>query len=262
MMNGSTSLDLLPLWLLTLALFVLNLLLDELGFRFGRMRARLEGKESDSIVSTVVAAQLGLLAFLLAFSFGIAAQRAEDRRLVVRDEANAIGTAFLRASLLPEANGAAVKRLLREYTDLRIAAALSDENIAAALPRSDQIHTLLWNEAVAAAAADSRSVPTGLFVDALNLVIDLHSTRVMAVLRSQLPIALWLVLFVLGFLSFFTIGYHNGLTAPRRSPVAIVLALAFGSVLWLVADLDRPTEGFFRASQAPMIDLRKSMGSE
>ena len=255
------SLDLLPLWALTATLFALNLLLDEWGFRFGRRRGRQAGRESDSIVSTVVGAQLGLLAFLLAFSFGTVAQRADVRRNIVVDEANAIGTAFLRAAMLPEAQGTPVRRLLREYTDLRLQG-IADGDINRVLTRSDQIHTLLWNEAVAAAAADPRSVPTGLFVDALNTVIDLHSSRVMASLRSRLPTVLWLVLFGVGFLSFFTIGYQNGLSAPARSPAALVLALAFGAVLWLVADIDRPGEGFLRVSQAPMIDLRKSMGSD
>jgi hypothetical protein len=202
-----------------------------------------------------------LLAFLLAFSFGIVAQRYDVRRTMVVDEANAIGTAFLRAEMLPAPQATAVRRLLREYTDLRLHAA-AEGDISEVLGRSDQIHAVLWSEAVKAAAADSRSVPTGLFVDALNNVIDLHSSRVMASLRSRLPTPVWMVLFGVGFLSFLTIGYHNGLTAPARSPIAIVLALAFGLVLWLVIDLDRPGEGLLRVNQGAMIDLRKSMGPD
>jgi hypothetical protein len=259
-MADSLTLDLLPLWALSVAVLAINLLLDEFGFRLGRLRS-VQARESDSIVSTVVGAQLGLLAFLLAFSFGIVAQRADARRTLVLDEANAIGTAFLRAAMLPEAQATPVRRLLREYTDLRIRASAGGD-INQVLTRSDQIHTQLWTEAMAAAAADTRSVPTGLFIDALNTVIDLHSSRVMASLRSRLPTAVWFVLFGVGFLSFFTIGYQNGLSAPARSPAAIVLALAFGAVLWLVADLDRPMEGLLRVNQAPMIELRKSMGPD
>jgi hypothetical protein len=259
-MTDSTSFDFLPLWALSLALFVLNLTLDEWGFRFGRMRSQ-SSRESENMVSTVVAAQLGLLAFLLAFCFGIVAQRADVRRNLMLDESNAIGTAYLRAAMLPEVQVTPVRHLLREYTDLRIQAGAGHE-IASVLTRSEQIHTQLWNQAVTAAAADPRSVPTGLFVDALNTVIDLHSSRVMAALRSRLPTAVWIVLFGVGFLSFFTIGYQNGLTAPARSPAALALALVFGLVLWLVADLDRPGEGLLRVNQASMIDLRKSMGSD
>src|SRR6476620_11534029 len=98
-MTDSTSFDFLPLWALSLALFVLNLALDEWGFRFGRMRSQ-SSRESENMVSTVVAAQLGLLAFLLAFCFGIVAQRADVRRNLMLDESNAIGTAYLRAAML------------------------------------------------------------------------------------------------------------------------------------------------------------------
>ena len=70
---------------------------------------------------------------------------------------------------------------------------------------------------------------------------------------------MWIVLFAVGFLSFFAIGYQAGLTRASRSPTAIVLAMTFVSVIWLVADLDRPGEGFLRVSQQPMIDLRKMM---
>jgi hypothetical protein len=260
-MPGSSTIDVMPLWVLSVVLFVLNLLLDEFGFRLGRLRGSQSSRESDNTVGTLAGAQLGLLAFLLAFSFSIVAQRADVRRNLVLTEANAIGTTFLRASMLPEAQAAPVRRLLREYTDLRIQAATGGD-VAQVLNRSDQIHTDLWKEAVTAAAADPRSVPTGLFIDALNAVIDLHASRVMATLGSRLATAVWIVLFGVGFLSFFTIGYQNGLTAAARSPVALVLALVFGLVLWLVADLDRPGEGVLRASQAPMIDLRKSMGSD
>jgi hypothetical protein len=260
-MPDSLTLDLLPLWALSSVLLVLNLILDECGFRLGRLRRGQSLRETDGIVGSVVGAQLGLLAFLLAFSFGIVAQRADVRRNLILDESNAIGTAFLRAAMLPVGEAAPVRHLLREYTDIRIEAA-GGADMAEALEHSDRIHTQLWDEAVAAAADDPRSVPTGLFIDSLNTVIDLHSSRVMASLRSRLPTAVWIVLFGVGFLSFFTIGYQNGLTSPARSPAALVLAIAFGLVLWLVADLDRPGEGLLRVSQAPLIDLRNSMGSD
>src|SRR5215510_14417765 len=100
-MPGSAPLDVLPLWALFLVLLVGNLLLDEFGFRFGRLRARRTEKESDAAVSAIVASELGLLAFMLAFSFGIAASRFDLRRTTVLNEANAIGTAYLRAAMLP-----------------------------------------------------------------------------------------------------------------------------------------------------------------
>jgi hypothetical protein len=260
-MPGSAPLDALPLSALFLVLLLANLLFDEGGFRVGRLRAEQMRRESDAIVGAIVTAELGLLAFLLAFSFELVSSRFDFRRRTVLDEANAIGTAYLRASTLPDAQRRSVQRLLRDYTDDRLLATTATANIDQLLRHSKQLQQQLWIEAVAAAEHDPRSVPTGLFMTSLNNVIDLHATRVMASLRNRMPLPVWIMLFVVGFLSFFTMGYQAGLTKASRSPATLILALTFGAVLCLVADLDRPAEGFLRVNQEPMIEVRKMMDS-
>src|SRR5687767_5790087 len=257
-MPASAPLDVVPLWGLAIALFVGNLLCEECGFRVGRLIGRRSNRDSDTSVSTIVAAELGLLGFLLAFTFGIVAARFDQRRQMVLNEANAIGTAFLRAGMLPDPQSTSIRGLLRHYTDVRLEATrgLPIDHV---LARSDEIHQQLWTEAVAAAAHDPRSVPAGLFVESLNDVIDLHSARVMAAVRRRMPLPVWVVLFSIELLAFFTIGYQAGLATAGRSPVAMVLALALCAVIWLVADLDRPGEGFLRVGQEPMIEVRAMM---
>lgn len=257
-MADSPPLDILPLWALFLLLLLGNLLLAECGFRLGRLRARRTLKESAATVGAIVAAELGLLAFLLAFSFGIAASRFDWRRHVLLDEANAIGTSYLRAAMLPDGSGASIRDLLREYTDVRLGATTGIP-VEQVLRRSEKIHQQLWTDAVAAAGRDPWSVPTGLFIESINEVIDLHATRVMAALGNRMPLPVWVVLFVVGFLSFFTMGYQGGLTREGRSPSAIVLAVSLVCVIWLIADLDRPSEGFLRVRQSPMVDVQKMM---
>jgi hypothetical protein len=248
-MASSAPLDLVPLWALMIALFVGSLVFDECGFRIGRLIGRASRKESDTTIATIVAAELGLLGFLLAFTFGIVAARFDLRRQMVLNEANAIGTAYLRAEMLPDPQSASIRGLLRSYID-------------EVLRQSDEIHQRLWAEAVAAAAHDPRSVQTGLFVESLNDVIDLHAARIMAAVRSRMPLPVWIVLFALEMVAFFTIGYQAGLTTATRSSIAIVLALALCAVIWLVADLDRPGEGFLRVGQEPMIEVHTMMQRE
>jgi len=257
-MPGSAPLDIVPLWALFVVLLVANLLVDECGFRVGRLRARRAQRESDAIVGAIVAAELGLLAFLLAFSFGIVASRFDLRRHVLLDEANAVGTTFLRAGMLPDPERGSIRHLLREYADVRLQAT-KGAPIDQVLRRSEEIHQQLWKEAVIAADSDPRSVPTGLFIQSLNEVIDLHATRVMASLRNRMPLPVWVVLFAVGLWSFFTMGYQAGLTRASRSPATLVLVLTFVSVIWLVVDLDRPGEGFLRVNQQPMIDVQNMM---
>jgi hypothetical protein len=235
----NAPLDLLPMWALVAALVAGTLLCDEGGFRLGRRRAGGAGTESAETVGTIVAAELALLAFLLAFSFGIVASRFDVRRHMVLDEANAIGTTYLRAAMLPDAEGVPIRALLRSYAEARLAAT-TGAPIDEVIRRSERIHEELWSAAVAAAAHDPRSVPAGLFIESLNEVIDLHTARVMAALRNRMPLAVWIVLFAVACLAFVTMGYQAGLTRAGRSPASIVLALTFGAVMWLVADLDRP----------------------
>jgi hypothetical protein len=257
-MSVNAPLDALPLWAVLVATLVGILLAVEGGYRLGGSRGGRSDHEKEAPVGGMVAAELGLLAFLLAFTFGMAASRFEVRRQVLLDETNAIGTAYLRAGLLPEPHRAEVRRLLREYVDVRLAAVQAGA-IEAGIRRTNELHGRLWSEAVAAAEKDPRSVPSGLFVQALNEVIDLHAKRLMLALRNRIPAPVWAVLFAVAVLSFGAMGYHEGLTGTSRSPAVLAIALTFAAVIWLVADLDRPQQGLLRVSQQPMIELRNSM---
>jgi NADH:ubiquinone oxidoreductase subunit 6 (subunit J) len=206
----------------------------------------------------MVGAALGLLAFMLAYTFGLAGSRFEDRRQVLLSEANAIGTTYLRAAMLPEPMRTETRNLLREYVDVRLEAVQQPDKLRAAVSRSEELHNQLWSVAVAVTEKD-RSPITGLFVQSLNEMIDLHATRIMTGLRSRVPGMIWIVLSLLAILSMVMMGYHSGLANSRRSIVVIGLIIGFALVLFLIADLDRPGQGTLRVSQQAMIDLRHSM---
>src|SRR5262249_28662699 len=159
----------------------------------------------------------------------------DARRLGVLDEANAIGTTWLRTRFLPAAQQTESARLLREYVDLRLQAVREPEKTEEVIARSNELQGLLWNQAVAAKGA-SDSVSTGLYVQSLNQMIDLHSTRMLAV-RSRIPLVLWIALYFLAALSMAAVGYQSALAATRRSPAALALILAFTCVLYLITDL-------------------------
>src|SRR6185503_1739851 len=251
-------LDLFPLWTILPITIGVSLISVEAGYRLARYLHRDSQEEKESPVGGMVGATLALLPLMLAFTFGLAGSRFEDRRQVILSEANAIGTAYLRASMLPEPMRTEVKNLLREYVDLRVETVQQPGNLAQALSKSEELHEQLWAQAVAVTEKD-RSPVTALFVDSLNDVIDLHATRVMAGLQSRVPAVIWIVLYVLAILAMEMIGYHAGLANSRRSIAAIALIIGFSLVLFLIADLDRPGQGLLRVSQQSMIDLRKSM---
>jgi hypothetical protein len=256
----SEPLDVVPLWGLFLAACAISWIALEGGYRLGRRRHAHDPDEKDAPVGAMVGSILALLAFMLGFTFSLAASRFDARREVVLEEANAIGTAYLRARLLPEPQRAEVARLLREYVDIRVRA-VQEGSVAEAIARSEELQERLWSQATAAAEKNPTPI-TALFVQSLNEVIDVHAKRVMAGLRSRIPMSIWCGLFGLAFVGMASMGYQAGLSATRRSPAMLLLVLAFAGVLFLIADLDRGQQGFLKVNQEAMADVQRSMQAE
>lgn len=253
-------LDSIPIWgafLLTIGIVYGAV---ECGYWLGQYRRRSTETEKEVAVGPVVGATLGLLAFLLAFIFGLAASRFDARRQMVVEEANAIGTTYLRAGTLPEPHRSEVRDLLRKYVDVRLEAAKVGHT-QQAIQDSVALHDQLWPHVEALAQADSHSIPWGLFTQALNETIDLHSKRVLIGVHNRIPWAIWLALYLVSALSMAEIGYYSGITGSRRSPAVIVLVVTFSIVILLIMDLDRPSEGMLRVGQHAMLDLQQSLKS-
>src|SRR5207342_1320627 len=158
----TTALDALPLWGLFLAIVVLVLSAIEGGHRLGSYRHSLPGREKDAPVGAMVGAMLGLLAFMLAFTFGMAASRFDTRKQLVLEEANAIGTTYLRTAMLPDRRDE-IRALLRSYVDNRLEAVRSGL-VANEILKSEDIQGQLWSAATTVALQHPDSIIVGLFV--------------------------------------------------------------------------------------------------
>lgn len=257
-MQFTRPLDIVPIWGVFVLGAVIVLAAIECGYRIGFSRRKQSTDELEAPVGNIVGAALALLGLLLAFTFSMAADRFELRRKMVVEESNSIGTTYLRTSFLPDASRERVRGLLRDYVDARIEA-IQTREFEQVLRRSAEIHQQLWTEAETAGREQPNSIVVGLFVDALNRTIDLHSERVMVGLHNRLPDHLWTTLGLVTVLTMGGVGYHEGLSRSRRSLASGVLVAAFASMLSLIADFDRPLDGMLRVSQKPMIELRASM---
>ena len=256
-MPGSSPFDILPFWAVFAVTVLLILLSGDSGYRFGIYRRSRIEDEKEAPVGAMVSATLALLAFMLAITFSLAATRFDDRRSLVLQEANSVGTTYLRAAMLPE-RGPELRALLREYVDIRIAAAQGQLEFGEARRRSEELQTRMWAHATAVATAHPNSIIAGLFVQTLNELIDLHSMR-LAALRARIPLAIWIALGSLALVGFAAMGYSTGLSRTRRSPAAVAVAFCFALVMVLIVDLDRPYEGLLRTSQQALVDARESM---
>jgi len=260
--NEGVNLDVIPIWVLGLGTIAIVLLAIEAGFRYGEASRRDSSEEKESPLSAISAALLGLVAFMLAFTFSAVAQRYDERRAIVRNEANAIGTAFLRSDFLPEAERAEAAQLFREYTDIRITTAVSRDiaKLPQVLADSDRIQRRLWDLAKAQVRREPNSPILALYISALNEMFDLQSTRMAVAIYTRIPGGIWTVLVALVVLGMFGVGYQTAVSRSRRSRAAPILAVGFSIVIALIASLDRPQSGFITISQQPMIDARAFMG--
>jgi hypothetical protein len=256
----------MPIWLIGCGLLVLLLLAVEAGVRAGaRARARARRKEGETAdFGPIQGAVLGLLGLLLAFTYSLAASRQDARRELVVQEANAIGTAYLRAGLLPEPRRGELRAILRQYVDSRI---VPDEvvrdpvKMAEAVRRSEQILQTLWPAGSRNIEGQPPTVLDSLMFQALNEVIDLHTER-LAAYEYRIPqIILWL-LFVVATMAMAMTGFSSGLSGRRSLFFTSTLAVLVAAVIMVILDLDHPRRGLIRVSQRSMIQLRDSLQAD
>lgn len=255
-MSGSGSFDSVPLWLFFIAFAILVAVSIESGYRIGRYRSRHTKEEREAPVGAIVGAALGLLGFILAFTFGLAASRFDARRQIVVKESNAIGTTYLRAGLLPEESVTSIRALLEQYTDARIEVTKT-KDVDVLMARSEELHEKLWREGERVGKQHPNSIVVGLFLESLNETIDVHAERVLIAVRNRLPLAIWVALLFVTVITMGGVGYHEGLSKSQRSPAILVLVLSFSLIMTLIADLDRPQDGYLRVSQEAMLELQK-----
>ena len=211
-------------------------------------------------VGTVQGALLALVGLILAFGLTLAIGRYDSRRAALVDDANAIGTTYLRAQMLPEPIRSRSLALLVRYTDASIAlskAVPTEHPFTSAVSRENVLQRRLWRLAGDAIAADPKGNASRLYVETLNDMIDMQTVRV-AALNNRIPSAV-LSLEVLG--TAFAFGLLALFTAMLgRGATTVGIAAALVTVLLLVTfDLDRPTRGLITVPDSALVELRASM---
>lgn len=229
------------------------------GIRLGASRSKHVEGDPEGPIGSVVGAMLGLLAFMLAFTFGISASRFEARKQLLLDDVNALQTAVRRCELLSEPHRSESRELLRQYVQIRAHLADRAVDIPDALSRSETLQDQLWSVATALARADMNSDIGALFVESLNEVFRLNTSRIVVALQYRIPGTIWLGLYLVTAVSMMAVGYQFGLSGRSSLLINLGLAISFSAVVWLTSSLDRSTEGSLRVSQQPMIDLEQRL---
>jgi len=247
--------------LLAGALFLAMFAMQEIGRWLG-VRARREGGDGGTSGTGVVdGAVFALLGLLIAFTFSGAASRFDERRKLIVEEANAIGTAYLRLDLLPPAAQPDLRESFRRYLDTRLAAYRALPDLAKAkaeLARAAGMQQEIWTKSLAAAAGSQPA--TMLLLPALNGMFDITTTRTMAG-QMHPPTIIFALLCGLALLSALLAGYAASGTRVRNWVHATVFALTLAGAVYVILDIEFPRVGLIRvdAFDQVLVDLRQSM---
>jgi len=246
-------------WSLFAVLFVMLAVLVEIGHRIGlRISVDADALRHEQLVGARDAISV-LLSLLLGFTLAMALSRFEERKQLIVDEANAIGTTSLRAQMLPEPVRGKMLDLLSEYVDARIGfskAGLQGPELQQSLARTKQLQSEMWQQSVEIARQSPTTI-TSIFVQSLNESIDLSEKR-LATLENRVPAAIWVMLVLIALLTCLTVG----LSVRRRFWFVMILPpLMISIVIALIADLDSPRTGSIQIGHASMERLQQDLKS-
>lgn len=248
-----------PVWLIAILTFGLSLLAAVFGEWLGRRRASPPSEDDITQEGYIVSGVVGLLALLLGFTFSLAVDRYDTRRMLVLEEANAIRTAYLQGETFAEPHRARLQGLLSTYIDNRLALANAPERLQAArlLAASHDLQDRLW-EATVAAVTPGRDDVAAAFMESVSNVIAVGTARRTA-RETHVPPRVFVFLFFYLLMSAMVLGLS--MRGRRRVAVAVLLALT-GLCYVLIIDIDSATRGGVREEQLPMEELRASIRQE
>lgn len=230
---------------------------SDLGYRFGRWVGPRD-EAFDRQLGIVRNATFALVAFLIGFAFSGAAARYVDRLDVIVKEANALGTAWLRADTLPEPARGQLKKALRDYAADRVDALRQDTvgPVVSHIARAGEFHGRIWKAGVEGTAGNPTLAL--LVLPALNDVIDLHTTHLSASKR-HLPVAIMVGLLVTVGLSLGLAAFGHGQVGRRFAALDLLYGVVMAAALWMTIDLDYPRYGLIRATIDPLLETLGGM---
>lgn len=243
--------------LIAMGLIVGVVAAHEIGFRLGSL-TRSPDEPFDRQVGLVRTSTAALVGFLIGFAFSGAASRFIDRQDIIVKEANALGTAYLRADVIAEPQRGDLKGALKEYTADRVALLGRDGRgqIEPLLAKARRLHETMWKSAITATQGNAPLM--AVVLPPINEVIDLHSVH-LAMARRHLPVPIMAILLGTAALSVGMIGFGNGRVGRRFSVLDTIYGAVLAAALWMTIDLDYAWLGILRVSNLPVAETLAAM---
>jgi hypothetical protein len=230
----------------------------KLGVYLQSRRALKEMERED--VGIILGATLTLLGLIIGFTFSMAVSRYDQRKLYEEDEANAIGTEYVRAGILPQADAARVRTMLRAYVDQRVLfySTRDRQRLAGIKAATSRLQNDLWSIMEPVAAAQPTQT-VALVVSGMNDVLNSEGYT-QASWWNRIPVAAWMLMAAIAICGNVLVGYNGHHTAPKVMQF-FVLPLLISIAFLLIADLDSPNGGLIRVAPQNLLSLAASLGT-
>ncbi|WP_449580843.1 bestrophin-like domain [Pontibacter ruber] len=252
----------IPAWALFLIIVLACVVIDNLGAWIGHLRYLSGRGEPEQYLNTAVGSILGLLAFMLGFTFSLTWTRFSSRTTLVIQQAKAIKTCYLYTDMLPEKQKSETKRVLKEYIDTLLIIPSSTE-LEPLLEKLEELHASIWRQTTTLAAENLDSELRSLFVGSVVEIINISLEREIIALRFRIPDPIWSSLLLLSALGMFAFGYQTGITDYRKIFELPLLPIAFSLVIVLIADLNSSgVQRRFKVTQLPLLEVKKLMDKD
>ena len=244
-------------WLVFVVSFVALWLCAQLGAAV-RRKQEAHGEHAPETFTIILTASLTLLGLIVGFTFSMAVSRYDQRKIYEAEEANAIGTEYVRTGLLPAADAAVTRTLLRSYLDQRILLYQSsdEERRTGIRQRITELQRQLW-AAVQNAALAQPSALTALAAAGMNDVLNSQSYT-QAAWWNRIPPAAWLLMALIALLCNVMVGYATSGATPRTL-LLLILPLLISIAFLLIADIDSPRGGVIRVGAQNLLSLSEQM---
>jgi len=236
---NSTIFSSLPIWTLYIIIVLLIVFAIRSGIAYARWRRAHFSNENDSAINTLAGATLGLLAFILAFTFSLGTSRFEARKHFLLEEINSIETSWLRSALVADPYNTELQKALVEYVEIRIWLIDNPDKVKQVLKKSQELQTKIWGLITELSKNDlGNDRINALLIDAVNDMFDNQTRRISIGVNDRIPSLIWIALFTLIVIAMFEVGYLLGKTDKLNWVLVFALSMAFATIVVLIIDLD------------------------
>jgi hypothetical protein len=247
--------SILPIWVIYIIIVFFIVISIRAGIAFARWRKKRLKYDDESSINTLVGATLGLLTFILAFTFSLSSSRFDARKQFFLDEVNSIETSWLRAGLMEQPFSDQLRRALVEYTEVRFWSIENPDNLKETIDKSEKIQNQIWALITEMNRQNiGKDKINALLIEAVNNMFDNQTKRISKGLIDRIPNLIWIALFVLIIIAMFEIGFILGKSDKSNWILILALSMSFSVIITIIVDLDSH-KGLITLNQQAMYDM-------